>query len=133
MTTGSNNEGNSLLANGTVEVRGQIVAEGVQAIQNIIEVLNLSNGTKSAQCHSNSLTNNGRFSDSGIENTGRSKQLLKSFSTLIYISNFTYIFSKQYDFMVFLKESFKIIADDDTAVHFFYFIGIGRRDRRNIF
>ncbi len=51
---------------GSVPEGSQIVAHSLETVKQIIQVLYLCNRPEAAKCHANTLTQDGRFPDTGI-------------------------------------------------------------------
>src|SRR5690606_301734 len=124
VSSGPDNKWCFLASFGSVMQRSQIVAYNIKCIKHIVQILNLGNRTKSAKCHTNTLTNNGCFPYTGICNARFAIFFLQAFQTLVYITNSTRIFAKNKDFRVFVQQGIKIIPNDGACIYQFGIVAV---------
>src|SRR5690554_4768277 len=80
---------------GAVLQGGKLVAHHLQAVEQVVEVLDLGYGTQAAHGHTDSMSNDGCFTDSCIRDAQFTEFFLHSFHRLVYSANFSGVFTKR--------------------------------------
>src|SRR5687767_922646 len=91
---GTNYKRAFLAAAGAVLKGGHIITEGLQAIQQIVEVLNLSNRPQAAHRHAYTLADDGGFANPYVSDAQLAVFFLQSCKALIDVTYFTEVFAK---------------------------------------
>ena len=111
-----------LTTNSTIMYCRQIVGHDLKGIEQIIQVLNLSNRTEATHGQTNTLSHNGGFTNTGIRYTRFSVFRLHSFKALIYVPDFTAILSEDHGLWIQFKELIKIVSDNYTGIYLLCFV-----------
>ena len=110
VATGAHDEGRLLLADGAVQKGGKVIAEGLQAIQDVIEVLDLGNGPQAPEGQPNPLANDCGFAYAGVGNAQRAKLFLEAFQPLVHIANGPAVFPEDKGLWVAFKKKLEIVS-----------------------
>src|SRR5881392_3399422 len=88
----------ALLATRSEMQGSQVIAQGLQTIEQIIQVLYFSYGPQAAHGQSYALPHYGEFANAGIKNSFGTMFSLQSCKTLVNISNISKVFAKSHHF-----------------------------------
>src|SRR3954467_11734806 len=87
VAAGAYNHWAALLSFGAVMKSGRIVTQWLQAIQQVINVLNFGNGSQATHGQANTLSHNGEFPDAGIKNAINTIFCLQAREALVHIAD----------------------------------------------
>ena len=132
MTSCSNDDRCFLATRSAIAHRRCIIAQNLQRIIQVIQILNLCDGSESPQRESDSLPSNGALPNPCVRYPQLTKLLLHALHGLIHPSNSTCIFSKRDQFRVFLEKSLKILLQNLPAIRVVSAIRIFRTNNRHI-
>ena len=102
----------------------------MQGIQEVIKVLNLGNGAKSAHGQTYALSGDGCLADSGIRDPNAAKFRLHAFKALVDVANVPDVFAENHGLGVPAKKFLKIVAQNHPTVDH---IGLSCEFCRNFF
>ena len=100
VSAGAHDKRTALLSLCTVVKGGHIVAQGLQSIKQVIQVLDLRDRPQSAQRQSHALPHDRKFANAGIEYPVRSVFGLEAGKALVYIADKTEVFTKCKNFWI---------------------------------
>ena len=126
MAARTDDDGSLLPTRGAVTHRGRIIAEYLQGIEEVIEVLNFSDGTETSHRQADSLAGNGAFTNARVRHAQLPKLLLHAFHGLVHPANLTRILAERNDFRVGIEQGFEIALKDLASIYPFLVVVCGR-------
>ena len=121
----------SLLAScGPPAQGGAVVRKNLKGIQQVVQVLNLGNGAKSAHGQTYALTGNGRLANSRIRDANAAEFRLNAFKALVDVAYVPDVFAKNHELWIPGKKLLKIVAQNHPTVDQG---GLGSKFCRNLF
>ena len=126
VAAGADDQRGFLSADSTVTQGGQVVAEDLQAIKQVIEILDLGNGPEAAHGHAQSLPDDGGLADARIGNAQLAIFLLQAFQGLVHASDIAHVLAKDQRFRIFVENVIEVIYQDLAAIDHRSVIGIFR-------
>ena len=94
---------------------GQVVADDLQAIEQVIEILDLRDGPEAAHGQANALPDDGGFTDTGIGNPHLAVFCLQAFQCLVHPANLADIFPENQCFRVVPEDIIEIVPQNLPA------------------
>ena len=120
-----------LAAVGAVLQRGDVVGEGLQAVEEVVEILDFGDGAQAAHGHAKALTNDGCLADAGVENAAFAIFILQAGEALVYVANLAEIFAEGKDGIVSGEELIEVLVEHFVAVALLRVVGIFGRYYRH--
>ena len=130
VAAGAHNQRSLLAAFGAVGERGQVVAEDLKRIKQIVEILDFGNRSQAAHGQPDALSDDGSFADARVEDALLAIFFLQALIGLIYAADMAYIFTKSYQQWIFFEKLVEVITKDFTAGSRFVIIRIAGSHRR---
>ena len=94
MSTGADDDRRFLSTFGTILHRSDIVAHWLKGVEQVIEVLDFGDGAKASHGGTDAFTDDTPFADAFIGYSQFTIFLLHAGETLVYVANFTYVFTE---------------------------------------
>jgi hypothetical protein len=119
VAAGADDERAFLAALGAPLHGGEVVAHALDAVEQVIEVLDLGHGAQAAQGHAHALAQDGGFADAHVAHAQFAEAGLHAFHALVHVADLAGVLAEGEQQGFLLEERGEVVADDDAAIHLF--------------
>ena len=130
VTTGPHNDRSFLSATRAPLHGRKVVTHQLKCIEHIIEVLHFRDRSKTAHCHTDGLSQNGDFADSGVTDPEVPILRLKTGKPLIHIAKLSDVFAEGNNAWITFQRCIEAGIHDLASVDLRTFVFIGSRKLR---